>query len=81
LAKGSLDSKSLIHGKIQGNFPDLAAKARRRLGFPTINQLVTPKFPTHPNREFSGTNRELFHADQGKSLAKSPADVIFGKDR
>jgi hypothetical protein len=67
LAKDSLGSNSLIHGKIQGNFGDLAAKARRRLSFPTISQLVTPKFPTHPNREFSGANRELFPAEQGKS--------------
>jgi len=81
LAKASLGSNSLIHGKIQGNFADLAAKAGRRFGFPTISQLVTPKFPTHPNREFSGANRELFPAEQGKSLAKSPADGIFGKDR
>gem|GEM_PF-6388566 len=72
---------SLITGKIQGNFPDLAAKARRQLGFPIISQLLTPKFPTHPNREFCRANRELFPAEQGKSLAKSPADGIFGKDR
>ncbi|MGB6924203.1 MAG: hypothetical protein WBE08_12165, partial [Methyloceanibacter sp.] len=76
----SLQSISLLSGKIQGNFPDLAAQARRRLGFPTISQLLTSKFPTHPNREFSGANRELFSAEQGKSLAKSPADGIFGKD-
>ena len=75
----SMQSISLITGKIQGNFPDLAAKARRQLGFPIISELVTPKFPTHPNREFFGANRELFPADQGKSLAKSPADGIFGK--
>ena len=62
LAKNSLGSNSLIHGKIQGNFVDLAAKVGRRLSFPTITQLVTPKFPTHPNREFSGANRELFLA-------------------
>jgi len=69
----SRQSISLITGKIQGNFPDLAAKAGRRLGFPTVSQLVTPKFPTHPNRQFCGANRELFPAEQGKSLAKSPA--------
>ena len=61
-AKGSLGSNSLIHGKIQGNLADLAAKAGRRLGFPIIDQLLTSKFPTHPNREFSGANRELFSA-------------------
>ena len=81
LANDSLGSISLIHGKIQGNFADLAAKAGRRLGFPTISQPLTPKFPTHQNREFCGANRELFPAEQGKSLAKSPADGIFGKDR
>ena len=53
---------SLLSGKIQGNFADLAAKAGSRLGFPTISQLVTPKFPTHLNREFYGANRELFPA-------------------
>jgi hypothetical protein len=53
---------SLLSGKIQGNFADLAAKEGRWLGFPTISQLVTPKFPTHLNREFSGANRELFPA-------------------
>ena len=37
----------------------------KRLGFPTISQLVMPKFPTHLNREFSGANRELF--PEGKS--------------
>ena len=68
-------------GKIQGNFPDLTAKAERPLGFPTMSQLVTPKFPTHPNREFCRANRELFPAEQGKSLAESPADGIFGKER
>ena len=31
--------------------------------------------------EFSSTNRELFPADQGKSLTKSPADGIFEKDK
>ena len=77
----SRQSISLITGKIQGNFPDLAAKARRRLGFPIISQLLTPKFPTHPNREFCRANRELFPAEQGKSLAQSPADGNFGKDR
>jgi len=55
-------SNSLICGKIRGNFANLAAKAGRRRGFPTISQLVTPKFPTHPNREFSGANRKLFPA-------------------
>jgi len=73
-------SNSLISGKIQGIFADLAAKAGRRLGFPTMSQLVTPKFPTHLNREFCAANRELFPAEQGKSLAKSPADGIFGRD-
>ena len=58
-ANGSLRANSLIHGKIQGNFPDLAAKARRRLGFPTISQLLTPKFPTHLNRELFRRNREF----------------------
>jgi len=71
LAKDSLSSNSLIHGKIQGNFPDLAAKARRAIRFPTISQLLTPKFPAHQNREFCRVNRELFPAEQGKSLAKS----------
>jgi hypothetical protein len=80
LAKDSLSSNSLIHGKIQGNFADLAAKAGGQLSFPNISQLVTPKFPTHQNREFCRANRELFPAEQGKSLAKSPADGIFGKD-
>jgi hypothetical protein len=46
----SRQSISLITGKIQGTFPDLAAKARRRLGFPIISQLLTPKFPTHPEQ-------------------------------
>jgi hypothetical protein len=73
--------KSLLSGKIQGNFADLAAKARREISFPSISQLLTPKFPTHPNREFSGANREFFPAEQGKSLAKSPADGIFGRDK
>ena len=80
LAKGSLGSNSLIHGKIQGNFPDLAAKARKRLGFPTISQLLTPKFPTHPNREFSGANRELFAAEQG-IIQLINADGVFGTHR
>src|SRR5665811_1080528 len=68
-AKGSLGSNSLICGQIQGNFADLAAKAGSRLCFPTISQLLTPKFPTHQNREFCRANRELFPAEQGKSLA------------
>jgi hypothetical protein len=38
------------------------------------------QIPYDPNREFSGANREMFPAAQGKSLAKSPADGIFGKD-
>ena len=42
-------------------------KGGKRLGFPTISQLVTPKFPTHLNREFSGANRELFPVEQGRS--------------
>ena len=63
-ANGSLRANSLLSGKIQGNFVDLAAKAGRGLGFPTISQLLTPKFPTHPNREFCGANRELFPAEQ-----------------
>ena len=29
-----------------------AAKEERGLGFPTVSQLVTPKFCTHLNREF-----------------------------
>jgi hypothetical protein len=63
-----------------GHFADLAAKADRRLGFPTISQLVAPKFSTRPNRDSSGANRELFPAEQGKSLAKSPSDG-FRKDK
>jgi hypothetical protein len=51
--------------KIQGNFADLAAKAERGLSFPTTSQLVTPKFPTHLNREFSGANRESFPGRAG----------------
>ena len=74
-------SNSLLSGKIQGNFADLTAKTGRRLDFPTISQLVTPKFPTHLNREFSGTNRECFPHSRESRVAKSPADGIFGKDR
>ena len=59
-AKGSLRSNSLIRWKIQGNFPDLAAKAGRPVGLPTMSQLVTPKFPTHPNRDFCRANRDCF---------------------
>jgi len=44
-------------------------------------QLVTTEFPTHPNREFSGANRELFPAEQGKSLAKISCGWNFRKDR
>ena len=78
----SADKFSLLSGNIiQRNFADLAAKAGRRLGFPTISQLVTPKFPTHLNREFCGANRECFpHSREGR-VVKSPADGIFGKDR
>jgi hypothetical protein len=65
-ANSFLRSNSLIMGKIQGNFADLAAKAGRGFGFPTTSQLVTPKFPTHLNREFSGANRELFPRIAGK---------------
>ena len=58
----SRQSISLITREIQGNFADLAATARRGLSFLSINQLLTSKFPTHLNREFSGANRELFPA-------------------
>ena len=78
-ANVSLGSNSLIRGKIQGILPVLAAKARK-FGFPKISQLLTTKFPTHQNREFCRANRELFPAEQGRALAKSPADGIFGKD-
>ena len=80
LAKDSLGSNSLIRGKIQGNSPDLAAKVRRGLGFPSISQLVTPKFPAHRNREFSGANRELFAAEQG-IIQLINADGVFGTHR
>jgi hypothetical protein len=60
----SAGQNSLITGKIQGNFADLTAKAGRRLDFPTISQLITPKFPAHLNREFYRANRELFPAEQ-----------------
>ena len=76
----SLLRNSLIHRKIQGKFQNLAANTQNGPGFLTVDPSVTPKFPMHRNREFSGTNRELFPADQGKSLAKSPADGTFGKD-
>ena len=76
-AKGSLGSNSLIRGKIQGNFADLATKAGRRLCFPTISQLLTPKFPTYPNREFCRANRELFPAEQG-IIQLINADGVFG---
>ena len=72
---------SLLSGKIQGNFADLTAKAGRRLDFPTISQLVTPKFPTHPNREFSGANRELFPAEQGKNLGRMEFSERTGLSR
>ena len=77
LAKGSLGSNSLLSGKIQGILPDLAAKAKKRIGFPTISQLLTAKFPPHPNREFSGANRELFPAEQG-IIQLINADGVFG---
>lgn len=73
-AKGSLGSNSLIRGKIQGNFVDSAAKAQWRLGFPTIDQLVAPKFPTHPNRE-------LFPAEQGIIHSINAEDGVFGTHR
>ena len=67
------------HREIQGIFADLTAKAGRRLGFPTISQLVRPKFPTHPNREFSGANRDSFSAAQGKSRGQIPSGWNFRK--
>ena len=51
MANSSRPVKSLFPGKIQENYADLAAKGGKSLGFPTIRQLVTPKFPTHENRE------------------------------
>jgi hypothetical protein len=76
-ANGSLRANSLLSGKIQGNFADLAAKAGRGLGFPTISQLLTLKFPTHQNREFCRANRELFPAEQG-IIQLINADGVFG---
>ena len=64
-----------------GKFCKSSREGAKRDQFSVISQLLTPKFPTHPNREFYGANRELFPAEQGKSLSKSPADGIFGKDR
>ena len=63
-----------------GKFCKSSREGAKRDQFSVISQLLTPKYPTHPNREFYGANRELFPAEQGKSLAKSPADGIFGKD-
>ena len=74
-------SNSLISGKIQGIFADLAAKAGRRLGFPTMSQLVTPKFPTHLNREFCAANRELFPAEQRKNLGRMEFSERTGLSR
>ena len=55
----------------------MPAKARRRLEFPTISQLLTPKFPTYPNREFCRANRELFPAEQA-IIQLINADGVFG---
>ena len=45
-------------GKFRKSSHEVAKTAR----FLTISQLVTPKFPPHPNREFSEANGELFPA-------------------
>ena len=66
-ANGSLRANSLLSGKIQGNFADLAAKTGRRLGFPTIDQRVAHKFPKHLNRELFRRNREF--RDGNRDLA------------
>jgi hypothetical protein len=39
------------------------------------------QLPYASEQEMLSSYRELFPAEQGKSLAKFPADGIFGKDR
>jgi hypothetical protein len=36
-----------------GKFPGFSREGEKTVGFPIIRQLLTPKFPTHKNREFS----------------------------
>src|SRR5680860_720524 len=50
---------SLLRGKIQGISTDSAPETVQGSVFRTINQLVTAKFPTQQNREFSRENSEF----------------------
>ena len=48
---------SLLSGKIQGTFADLASKTRLGSVIAHVNQRVTAKFPAHRDREFFAANR------------------------
>jgi hypothetical protein len=56
----SPNPNSLITGKLTGNFLILGAFVRFSFLIGEQIQLVTIKFPTRRNREFSGRNREFF---------------------
>jgi len=48
------------HWENTGKLYRFRGEGRETAWFPNISQLVTPKFPTHLNREFCGANRECF---------------------
>ncbi len=50
VANASLLRNSLIYGKLQGKFQDLAANTQNGPSFLTVDQSVTPKFPCPPEQ-------------------------------
>ena len=74
---GELVSKgnSLITGKIQGIFANLASRPGRSFVFGYINQSLAAKFPMHKNRVFFRGIREVAIRYQGNLKRMSGKSV------
>jgi hypothetical protein len=79
-ANSSLQPNSLIIGKIQGIFADLASKPGRAFVFGYINQSLAAKLPAHKNRVFFRGIREVPIRYQGSLRTVWECRMSAGRD-